>query len=103
MQKTRKQAPGMNMAIANMHRFTIQLVALMLAIANLMALCLSAISVVAGVVTVTILQFPGAYALWVVAFVIGPLLSLLVESGTLNRLIRVRLMDREIADTKSKM
>jgi len=103
MQKTRKHAPGMNMAIANMHRFTIQLVALMLAIANLMALCLSAISVVAGVVTVTILQFPGAYALWVVAFVIGPLLSLLVESGTLNRLIRVRLMDREIADTKSKM
>lgn len=101
--KTQKQASSMNMAIAGLHRFTIQLVALLLAIANLMALCLSALSVVAGVLTVTIIQFPAAYALWIVAGIIGPLLSLLVESGTLNRLIRVRLMNREIAETKSKM
>lgn len=103
MSKTQKQASGMNMAIAGLHRFTIQLVALLLAIANLMALCLSALSVVAGVLTVTIMNFPTGYALWAVAGIIGPLLSLLIEQNTLNRLIRVRLMNREIATTKNKM
>lgn len=87
---------NLNMGIARAHELATQLVGIQLAAANLLALFLSMISVVAGCVTYAILNKPGAWPFWIVAGVIGSILALLIEGMTLGALIRIRLANTQI-------
>ncbi|HVU68698.1 MAG TPA: hypothetical protein VHD63_16300 [Ktedonobacteraceae bacterium] len=85
-----------NMGIARTHRLTTQLVGMQLSGANLLALTVSAASVVAGTVSLVAQKYPGNWPLLLSAGVIGLGLALLIEGLTLGSLIRIRLANRAI-------
>src|SRR5947209_8458250 len=90
-QRAKRRGINLNMAIAHAHEFATQLVGFQLAAANLLAVAVSATSIVAGTVTYAILNQPGAYPLWIAAGAIGVGLAILIEGMTLSALIRIRL------------
>ena len=85
-----------NLGIAKSHQIAGQLVGLQLATANILALVVSASSVVAGATMLAIQQFPAAWPLWLAAGGIGIGLAFLIEGLTLSALIRIRVAGREI-------
>ncbi len=87
---------NLNMGIARTHRIATQFVGMQLSGANLLALAVSAGSVVAGTVTLAVQKYPGSWPLWLAAGVIGIGLALLIEGLTLSSLIRIRLANRAI-------
>lgn len=91
-----KSGLGLNLLIARSHQVATQLVGVQLSIANLLAIAVSAASVVAGTVTITMQRYPASWPLWVVAGVIGAGLALLIEGMTLGALIRIRLASKKI-------
>jgi hypothetical protein len=56
----------------------------------------SAASVVAGTVPLTIQKYPGSWVLWIAAGIIGLGLAVLIEGMTLGGLIRIRLASASI-------
>lgn len=91
-----KKGFNVNLGIAKSHQIAGQLVGLQLATANILALLVSASSVVAGATLLAIQQFPTAWPLWLAAGGIGVGLALLIEGLTLSALIRIRVAGREI-------
>ncbi|MBO0792642.1 MAG: ABC transporter ATP-binding protein, partial [Ktedonobacteraceae bacterium] len=94
---------NLNMGIAHTHQVATQLVSVQLAGANLLALAVSALSVVAGTVTLVVMQFPDAWLLWIVAGAIGVGLAFLIEGLTLGALIRIRLASKQIREAEVKL
>lgn len=86
----------LNMGIAKTHRLTTQLVGMQLSGANLLALMVSAASVVAGTVSLVAERYSENWPLLLSAGVIGLGLALLIEGLTLGSLIRIRLANRAI-------
>jgi len=91
-----KSGIGLNMLIARSHQVATQLVSVQLAVANLLAIAVSAVSIVAGTVTITIERYPGNWVLASIAGVIGTGLAILIEGMTLGALIRIRLATQKI-------
>jgi hypothetical protein len=91
-----KSGLGLNLLIARSHQVATQIVGVQLSIANLLAIAVSAASIVAGTVTLTIERYPGSWVLWIVAGVIGAGLAILIEGMTLGALIRIRLASKKI-------
>jgi hypothetical protein len=89
---------SLNMGIAQTHQIANQLVGIQLSGANVLAQLVSALSVVAGTVTIAAMNYPGAWPLWIVAAVIGIGLAYLIEGLTLGALIRVRLSGKQIKE-----
>src|SRR5579883_2627767 len=87
---------NLNMGIAKTHRLATQFVGLQLSGANLLALAVSAASIVAGTVTLAAQNYPWNWPLLLAAGVIGLGLALLIEGLTLGSLIRIRLANRLI-------
>ncbi|HEU5376974.1 MAG TPA: hypothetical protein VFV38_16210 [Ktedonobacteraceae bacterium] len=87
---------NLNMGIAKTHRLATQLVGIQLSGANLLALMVSAASVVAGTVSLVAERYPENWPLLLSAGVIGLGLALLIEGLTLGSLIRIRLANRAI-------
>jgi len=84
----------MNMLIAKAHRFGSQLSGLQMTIANIVAIVLSAFSVVAGLVCLSIIALPGKIVYYVVFGVAGLLLAWLVESLTVSNLRKLRVSNK---------
>ncbi|HET8846720.1 MAG TPA: hypothetical protein VFN35_34980 [Ktedonobacteraceae bacterium] len=101
----RKQArlDHLNMGIAKTHRMTTQLVGIQLSGANLLALLVSAASVVAGTVSLVAQRYPFNWPLLLAAGVIGLGLALLIEGLTLGSLIRIRLANRAIREIEVRL
>lgn len=95
----------LNMLIAKAHQVTTQIIGMQLAVGNLLAICVSAISIIAGTVTFAILKFPSfaGIAMWIVSGVIGAGLALLIESMTLGALIRIRLANKGIREIEIRL
>jgi hypothetical protein len=91
-----KSGLGLNMLIARSHQIATQIVSVQLAIANLLAIAVSAVSIVAGTVTITLQRYPASWPLWVIAGIIGAGLAILIEGMTLGALIRIRLATQKI-------
>lgn len=91
-----KSQGNLNMRIAHAHEIATQLVGMQLAVANLLAISVSATSIVAGCVTYAVVNQPGAWPFWIVAGVIGCGLAVLIEGMTLGALIRIRLANTQI-------
>lgn len=101
-EKKKKALMNLNMGIAHAHEVATQLVGMQLSSANILALCVSALSVVAGTVSVAVMNYPQAYPLWVIAGVVGVGLALLIEGLTLGALIRIRLASKNIREINAK-
>jgi hypothetical protein len=86
----------LNMLIANAHQIATQIISVQLSIANLLAISVSALSIVAGTITFAAMRFPGNWLLWLVAGLIGVGLAVLIEGLTLGALIRIRLSSNKI-------
>src|SRR5256885_6166692 len=101
----RKNRSGLrlNLLIARSHQVATQLIGVQLSIANLLAIAVSAASVVAGTVTITMQHYPASLPLWIVAGVIGAGLALLIEGMTLGALIRIRLASKKIKVIDERM
>lgn len=97
--------PTINLGIARSHQFAGQLVGIQLSLANLLALLVSAASVIAGATTLAVQQFPStsAWLIWIAAGGIGTGLALLIEGLTLSALIRVRVASRTIRKIEEKL
>lgn len=91
-----KSGLGLNLLIARSHQVATQIVGVQLSIANLLAIAVSAASIVAGTVTLTIERYPDSWPLWIVAGIIGAGLAILIEGMTLGALIRIRLASKKI-------
>ncbi|OLD63472.1 MAG: hypothetical protein AUF65_02180 [Chloroflexi bacterium 13_1_20CM_50_12] len=91
-----KSGIGLNMLIARSHQVATQLVSVQLAVANLLAIAVSAVSIVAGTGTITIERYPENWVLASIAGVIGTGLAILIEGMTLGALIRIRLATQKI-------
>src|SRR5204862_6678530 len=89
--------------IARSRQVATQLVGVQLSVANLLAIAVSAASVVAGTVTITMQRYPASWPLWIVAGVIGAGLALLIEGMTLGALIRIRLASKKIKVIDERM
>lgn len=85
-----------NMGIASIHEVTTQLIGMQLSGANILALAVSATSVVAGTVSIAVMFYPGAVPLWMIAGLLGAGLAVLIEGLTLGALIRIRLANQKI-------
>src|SRR5512143_2782897 len=85
-----------NMGIASIHEVTTQLIGMQLSGANILALAVSATSVVAGTVSIAVMFYPGAVPLWIIAGLLGAGLAVLIEGLTLGALIRLRLANQKI-------
>jgi hypothetical protein len=83
----------MNMLIAKTHRFASQLAGLQMSIANVVAIVLSAFSIVAGLVSLAIIALPGQYVYYVIFGVAGLLLAWLIESLTVSNLRKLRTVN----------
>src|SRR5258707_2250770 len=92
-----------NMGIAKTHRMATQFVGIQLSGANLLALTVSAASVIAGTVTLAAQNYPNNWPLLISAGVIGLGLALLIEGLTLGSLIRIRLANRAIRHIEDKI
>ena len=103
--KKKKKSAGvnLNMGIARAHELATQLIAMQLAAANLLALVISMLSIVAGTITYAAISKPGAWLFWSVAGVVGIILALLIEGMTLGALIRIRLANKQIRTIVLKM
>ena len=75
-----------------------------LSLANILALLVSAASIVAGATTLAVQQFPASssWLIWLASGGIGTGLALLIEGLTLGALIRVRLTGRIIRVSEEK-
>ncbi len=93
----------LNLLIAYAHQITTQFIGVQLSIANLLAIAVSALSIVAGSVTVTAQRYPTIWPLWIVAGVIGVGLSILIEGMTLGALIRIRLANAIIKQIEESL
>ncbi len=93
----------LNMGIAKTHRIATQLVGIQLSGANLLALMVSAASVVAGTVSLVAERSPFNWPLLLSAGVIGLGLALLIEGLTLGSLIRIRLANRAIRQIEEQL
>src|SRR5258708_25979171 len=93
-----KKKIDVNLGIAKSHQLAGQLVGMQLSLANILALFVSAASLVAGASTLAVQQFPStsAWPIWVAAGGIGVGLALLIEGLTLSALIRLRVAGRAI-------
>ena len=87
---------NMNLGIAKSHQLAGQIVGMQLSIANVLALVVSAASVIAGATMLAVQQFPSGWPLWLAAAGIGTGLAILIEGLTLSALIRIRVAGREI-------
>ena len=95
--RSRKARLGnLNMGIAKTHHIAMQFVGIQLSGANLLALTVSAASVVAGTVSLVAERYAFNWPLLISAVVIGLGLALLIEGLTLGSLIRIRLANRAI-------
>ncbi len=92
-----------NMGIASLHEVTTQLIGMQLSGANILALAVSATSVVAGTVSIAVLFYPRAVPLWIIAGLIGAGLAVLFEGLTLGALIRIRLANKKIRTVQAKL
>jgi hypothetical protein len=92
----RARLGNLNMGIAKTHRIATQFVGMQLSGANLLALTVSAASVVAGTLSLVAERYPYNWPLFISAGVIGLGLALLIEGLTLGSLIRIRLANRAI-------
>ncbi len=92
-----------NMGIASIHEVTTQMIGMQLSGANILALAVSATSVVAGTVSIAVMFYPGAYLLWIIAGLIGAGLAVLIEGLTLGALIRIRLANKKIRTVQTKL
>lgn len=102
--RTRKTRLGnLNMGIAKTHRITTQLVGIQLSGANLLALAVSAASIVAGTVTLAAQKYPYNWPLLLAASAIGLGLALLIEGLTLGSLIRIRVANRTLRQIEEKI
>src|SRR5690242_10566413 len=99
----KRKGINLNMGIARAHEFTTQQVGMQLAAANLLALCISMLSIVAGTVTYAVVSKPGVWLFWIVAGAIGIILALLIEGMTLGALIRIRLANKQIRSIVTRM
>jgi len=90
------------MGIAKTHRIATQLVGIQLSGANLLALAVSAASIVAGTLTLAAQKYPFNWLLLLAAGVIGLGLALLIEGLTLGSLIRIRLANRTISQIEEQ-
>lgn len=93
----------LNMGIAKTHRIATQFVGIQLSGANLLALTVSAASVVAGTVSLVAQKYPYNWPLLVSAGVIGLGLAFLIEGLTLGSLIRIRLANRAVRQIEEKV
>ncbi|MGH2478624.1 MAG: hypothetical protein ACRDHW_03075, partial [Ktedonobacteraceae bacterium] len=95
-EKAEKRKGNLNMGIARAHELATQIVGIQLAAANLLAIGVSAASIVAGTITYAVINQPGAWLFWVAAGAIGIGLAILIEGMTLGALIRIRLANKQI-------
>lgn len=98
-----KKSRTVNLWIARSHQLAGQIVGMQLSIANVLALVVSAASVVAGATLLAIQQFPTAWPLWLAAGGIGTGLAFLIEGLTLSALIRIRVAGREIREREASL
>ncbi len=91
-----KKSRNLNLRIAKSHQLAGQMVGMQLSIANVLALVVSAASIVAGATMLAVQQFPSGWPLWLAAAGIGTGLAILIEGLTLGGLIRIRVAGREI-------
>jgi hypothetical protein len=103
MAKKNKSGLGLNMLIAKSHQVSAQVVGVQLSVANLLAIAVSAASVVAGTITITMQKYPGNWELAAVAGIIGIGLAILIEGMTLGALIRIRLASRKIREVDASI
>lgn len=94
---------NLNMGIAKTHRVATQLVGIQLSGANLLALTVSAASIVAGTMTLAAQKYPYNWPLLIAAGVIGLGLALLIEGLTLGSLIRIRVANRSLRQIEEKV
>lgn len=99
----RKKNRNLNLAIAKSHQLAGQLVGMQLSIANVLALVVSAASVVAGATMLAVQQFPSGWPLWIAAAGIGIGLAVLIEGLTLSALIRIRVAGRTIREIEERL
>src|SRR5579883_2174999 len=98
-----KRSRTVNLWIARSHQLAGQIVGMQLSIANVLALVVSAASVVAGATLLAVQQFPTAWPLWLAAAGIGTGLAFLIEGLTLSALIRMRVAGREIREIEARL
>jgi hypothetical protein len=99
----KKAGWNLNMAISQVHAVATQLVGIQLSSANLLAIAVSALSVVAGTVLLAVKQYPSAFLIWLFAGLIGIGLAFLIEGLTLGALIRIRLSNKAIKEIEDKI
>jgi hypothetical protein len=102
-QTAKRALINLNMGIAHTHEIATQLVGMQLSGANVLALIISASSVVAGTVLLAMQRYPTAYLFWVMAGLIGAGLAILIEGLTLGALIRIRLANKAIREVDSRL
>lgn len=87
---------GLNMLIANAHQLTTQMIGVILSASKLLAIAVSMLSIVAGIVSFAASRFAGEFIFIGIAACIGAGLALLIEGLTLGALTRIRLADMSI-------